>query len=78
MTKIPYIRHMDGQCTCGVVKVGGKPTSSRNWNPECPEHGLESAWWSSPAQAARREVDSQRLRELQARAREAQQNSQES
>jgi len=64
---------MNEQCTCGAVKVGGKPTSSRNWSPECPEHGLKSAWWSSPEQVAHREDQSKRLRELQARARAARQ-----
>ncbi len=25
-------------CTCGEVKVGGRPTGNRNWNPDCPVH----------------------------------------
>ncbi len=25
-------------CICPVVKVNGRPTASRNWNPDCPVH----------------------------------------
>ena len=53
--------------------VGGKETASRNWNPDCPEHGTKSEWWSSPKEIARRQADSERLRELQARAKAARQ-----
>ena len=58
-------------CTCGVIKVGGRPTDSRNWNPDCPEHGTESVWWRSPEQVARRGAQSERLRDLNRQAREA-------
>jgi hypothetical protein len=61
----------NSSCICGAVKVGGKPTGSRNLNLDCPEHGTKSEWWSSPEQAAQRQQQSERLRDLQARAREA-------
>lgn len=28
----------DAECRCAMVKVGGKPTGARNWNPDCPVH----------------------------------------
>lgn len=52
-------------CRCGMVKVGGKPTGNRNWNPDCGEHGVMSAWWNDPERVAQREADSIRLRDLQ-------------
>lgn len=58
-------------CTCAYLMVGFEPTGSRNWNPDCPEHGLESEWYGCPAQVAKREEDNARLRDLQQRAREA-------
>lgn len=61
----------ENKCGCAVVKVGGKPTLSRNWNPGCAEHGTTSMWYTSPEQVTRRAADSERLRDLQRRAREA-------
>jgi hypothetical protein len=29
-----------GKCLCGEVRVGGRPTGSRNWNPDCPQHPM--------------------------------------
>lgn len=58
-------------CRCGVIKVGGQPTSNRDWNPDCPEHGTASSWHRSPEQTKKRTADSERLRDLQRRAREA-------
>jgi hypothetical protein len=48
-------------CRCAIVKVGGKPTGSRNWNPDCPVHP-----WDERLQA-----QSDRAVEMQRRAREA-------
>ena len=45
--------------------LGSEATGSRNWDPDCPEHGTESVWWNSDAQAARRRYDSARLRVVQ-------------
>lgn len=46
----------DSVCACAVMKVGGKPTGSRNWNPDCPVHP-----WSDDLQAqADRAVEWQR------------------
>ena len=42
-------------------------TESRNWNPDCEEHGVDSEWWQSPEQVAKREDASRRLRELYAK-----------
>lgn len=25
-------------CKCGRIKVGGRPTGSLNWNPDCRKH----------------------------------------
>ena len=58
-------------CSCGRIRVGRTVTEHRNWNPDCTEHGTASAWWKSPEQVEKREAQSQRLRDLQARAREA-------
>ena len=58
-------------CKCGRIKVGGQVTESRNWNPDCPMHGLDSAYWKSPEQVAKREAQNSRLRDLQRQAREA-------
>jgi hypothetical protein len=54
-------------CTCARMSIG----DSRNWNPDCPEHGVESDWWNSPEQVAKREERNARMRDLQAQAREA-------
>lgn len=58
-------------CTCGRIKIGMEVTEHRNWNPDCVEHGLDSAWWKSPEQVAKRHIDNERLHNLQERAREA-------
>lgn len=51
-----------GTCRCAVVKIGGEPTDSRNWNPDCPVHP-----WSDDLQAqADRSVEWQR-RAIEAR-----------
>lgn len=41
--------------------MGLEVTQTLNWNPECPEHGLESEWWNSPEQVALRAENRQRL-----------------
>lgn len=56
-------------CTCGRIKVGSTVTESRNWNPDCTEHGTSSVWYNSPEQVERRKNQNKRLRELQIRAR---------
>lgn len=58
-------------CICARIKVGMTTTDQRNWNPDCPDHGVDSAWWKSPEQVEKREADSRRLRDLQMRARAA-------
>lgn len=60
-------------CTCPEVFAGSHPTGTRNWNPECAEHGAESEWWNSEEQQKKREVEIVRSRELQQRAREQRQ-----
>jgi len=57
-------------CRCGHLKVG-KVTESRNWNPDCPEHGVGTDWYTSPEQVAKREADRARLLDLYAQARAA-------
>lgn len=58
-------------CTCAHLYLGSIKTGHRNWNPDCPEHGLESGWWKSPEQTAKREAQNARLQDLQRQAREA-------
>lgn len=58
---------MTATCTCARLSVG----DSRNWNPDCVEHGLGSEWWNSQKEVARRNAQTARLRDLQRRAREA-------
>ena len=55
-------------CICPQLVVGHHLSEARNWKPSCPEHGVESEWWNSDEQKAKRKADSQRLRDLQARA----------
>lgn len=52
------------ECKCPEVKVGGKPTGSYNWNPDCPVHP-----WDENLQA-----QSDRAVEWQRRAAEARKN----
>ena len=59
----------DDGCRCGEVKVGGRPTGSLNWSPDCPVHP-----WDERLQAqADRAVEMQRLARIARRraAREA-------
>lgn len=58
-------------CTCARVKIGTVVTESRNWNPDCLEHGTRSGWYLSPEQAAKRQEQDERLADLQRRARDA-------
>lgn len=58
-------------CTCGQIKVGGRPTGNRNLNLSCEEHGVDSVWYNSPEQVERRKIQNERVRDLQLRAREA-------
>lgn len=58
-------------CRCGRLKVGFTVTESRNWNPDCPQHGTKSTWYRSPEQVAKRQAQDERLRDLQRQAREA-------
>lgn len=64
---------MADTCVCGVLHVGWHSTGARNWNPDCLEHGLKSAWWNSDAENLKREAQSITLRALQKQAREARQ-----
>lgn len=58
-------------CTCGIIKVGGKETSARELDFDCPEHGKDSEFYNSPEEVFRREERSKRLRELQKMAAQA-------
>ena len=58
------------ECRCARLCVGMEVTEHRNWNPDCPEHGTESAWWRSPEQVEARRQQNERLRDLQRQARE--------
>lgn len=37
-------------CTCGRLAVGLTVTEARNWNPNCPDHGVKSPWYNSEEQ----------------------------
>jgi hypothetical protein len=54
-------------CTCSYLRVGHMITESRNWNPDCEEHGVDSEWYLSPEQVAERKEQNQKLRYLYAR-----------
>lgn len=58
-------------CRCSRLRVGRELTEHRNWNPDCPEHGVGTEWYESDEQVAKRQADAERLRDLQARARAA-------
>lgn len=58
-------------CRCGRIKIGNEVTDHRNWNPECPEHGVSSDWYRSDEQVAKRAAQRERAIELQRLAREA-------
>lgn len=56
------------RCICGYITVGRNRTQHKNWHPDCPEHGVDSAWYASPEQVAKREEQSRRQRDLYAQA----------
>jgi hypothetical protein len=60
-------------CKCGRIHIGSTATEHRNWNPDCPEHGVNSEWWRSPEQVEKRRVQSERLRDRQIQANRARQ-----
>lgn len=58
-------------CTCGRIMLGSEDSGARNWNPDCPEHGVGTDWYNDPERVLKRAQDSARLIELQLRARDA-------
>ena len=56
-------------CTCAHIRIGFEVTEARNWNPDCPEHGISSTWWNSDEQQTRRKRADRHLRALQRLAR---------
>lgn len=68
----PHANH-SMTCRCSKLSIG----NSRNWNPDCPEHGVGTAWYTSPEQVAKRKAQSDRLRDLQKQAREARRRARE-
>lgn len=60
-------------CRCSKLSIG----ESRNWNPDCPEHGVGTAWYTSDEQVAKRKAMSERTRDLQRQAREARKRARE-
>lgn len=58
-------------CTCGHVNVGAVVTGNRNWDPDCPDHGVLSDWYQSPEVQQRLQDQAAKTRILQARARAA-------
>lgn len=65
------------ECRCSRLKVGSTLTDARNWNADCPEHGIWSNWYHSPEQVARRDAENKRLRDLRAQAALARQRARE-
>jgi len=43
-------------CSCPHLFLDLRETESRNWNPDCPEHGIQSDWYQSEEQKAKREA----------------------
>lgn len=64
-------------CSCGRIAIGLTVTENRNWNPDCVEHGLRSAWYRSDEQVQRRAQQDAKLREMYRAAREARRNAAE-
>jgi hypothetical protein len=60
-------------CTCPelMLNSGKGATGVRNWSEACPEHGVDSDWYRSPGQVAKRAADRERLIGLQEQARQA-------
>jgi len=56
-------------CACSRIVLGSERTAVKNWNPDCLEHGTESEWYRSEAQAMKRQANSTRLRAMQTIAR---------
>jgi hypothetical protein len=71
VTSSMYRRGGTVTCRCGRIKVGSTVTENRDWNPDCAEHGVKSEWYQSPERTAKRQAESDRLRDLYRRAREA-------
>ncbi|GHD70084.1 hypothetical protein GCM10010317_076620 [Streptomyces mirabilis] len=68
---VPTLNNKDADCTCGRIAVGMTVTDTRNWHPDCAEHGTASVWWNSKEQQAARAARREQLIGLQRRAREA-------
>ena len=62
---------MNDTCTCGRIAVGMTITETRNWNPDCPDHGKASTWWNSEEQVRLREQRRQNLIALWSKVKEA-------
>ncbi len=58
-------------CSCGRIKIGFEVTEHRNWNPDCLEHGIGSAWYMSPEQIRKRAEQNERIRDLHRQVKEA-------
>lgn len=67
------------KCRCRSLHLNATRNESdivgHEWNPDCPQHGINSEWWQSPEQVAKRAEAGRRLRELQMQAREARRTS---
>jgi len=57
-------------CTCGRIVVGMTVTDARNWNQNCPAHGVDSQWYEELGKE-RFEKTVARSVELQKQGREA-------
>lgn len=64
------------ECTCPEVYFGPNPSGSKNWNPDCPEHGEDSVWYRTEGQEHYRK-QSERAVEMQRLAREARRKARE-
>lgn len=58
-------------CTCRelMLNSGKGATGVHNWSDTCPEHGVDSDWYRSPEQVARRAAERERSIGLQEQAR---------
>ena len=52
---------MNESCKCSQIALGNIITEQRNWNPDCGVHGLESEWYRSDEQKARRNAEREEL-----------------
>lgn len=52
-------------CTCPHLAIGTEILKQKNWNPDCEEHGVDSAWYNSEKETSIRNARRERTMALQ-------------